>query len=103
MMKIELLYFADCPSYQMAEERLREALAEANVSDPIKMIEVKTEGDAQRWKFSGSPTIRFDEVDPFEQDEAGYGLECRLYLTPNGLCGWPTKDMLREALSAMAR
>jgi hypothetical protein len=102
-MKIELLYLDGCPSYHVAEDSLREVLAEANVSDPIWMIEIKTEGDARHWKFPGSPTIRFDGVDPFEQGEAQYGPECRVYLTPEGLRGWPTKEMLRAALNKVAR
>jgi hypothetical protein len=102
-MQIELLYFEDCPSYRVAENLLREVLAEAKVPDRIEMIEVTTETDAQRWKFPGSPTIRFDGIDLFEQDAAIYGLECRVYLTPDGLRGWPTKDMLREAVNNVAR
>src|SRR3974377_2385438 len=98
-MKIELLYFEDCPSYRVAEDGLHEVLAEANVADTIRLIEITTETDAQHWKFPGSPTIRFNGVDPFEQSEAQYGLECRMYLTPDGLRGWPTKDMLRAALN----
>ena len=97
-MQIELLYFEECPSYRVAEDGLREVLTEANVSDPIKLIEIKTDTDAQQWKFPGSPTIRFDGVDPFERGETQYGLECRMYLTPDGLRGWPTKEMLRKAL-----
>jgi hypothetical protein len=102
-MKIELLYFDGCPSYRPAEDSLREVLVEANVLDPIKMIEVKTETEAQHWKFPGSPTIRFDGVDPFAHGETDYGLECRVYLTPDGMRGCPTKDMLRAALNHLAR
>ena len=102
-MKIELLYIDGCPSYHVAEELLREVLAEAKLSGRIETIEIKTDTDAQRWKFPGSPTIRFDGVDPFAQDAAIYGLECRIYLTPGGLRGWPTKEMLREAVSQLAR
>ena len=87
----------------MAEAVLREVLAEANLSNPIKMIEIKTDADAQRWKFLGSPTIQFDGADPFRQGEASYGLECRVYCTPNGLRGWPTKEMLRAALNDVVR
>ena len=101
-MQIELLYLDGCPSYRVAENWLREVLAEANVPDPITMIEIKTEMDAQHWKFPGSPTIRFGGVDPFAQGEASYGLECRVYVTPDGLRGWPTKHMLREALNKAA-
>ena len=97
-MKIELLYFEGCPSYRIAEDQLREVLAEAQVSDPIEMIDIETETDAQKWRFLGSPTIRFDGVDPFEHGETDYGMECRVYLTPDGLRGWPTKDMLRAAV-----
>ena len=97
-MQIELLYFEGCPSYRVAADRLREVLAEAQVRDPIGMIEITTETDAQRWRFPGSPTIRFDGVDPFEHGETDFGMECRVYLTPDGLRGWPTKDMLRAAV-----
>jgi hypothetical protein len=102
-MKIELLYFEGCPSYRVAEGWLRDVLVEADVSDPIRLIEIRTEADAQHRKFLGSPTIRFDGVDPFEHGETAYGLECRVYLTPDGLRGWPTKDMLRTALNNLAR
>jgi hypothetical protein len=102
-MDIELLYFGGCPSYRVAEDNLREVLADANRSDPIRLIEIKTETDAQHRKFPGSPTIRFDGVDPFEQGAAQYGLECRVYLTPKGLRGWPTKEMLRTALNKMTK
>jgi hypothetical protein len=102
-MKIELLYFEGCPSYRVAEERLREVLAETNALASITLINITTEAAAQQWKFLGSPTIRFEDVDPFAQGEASYGLECRVYLTPNGLCGCPTKEMLRAALNKVAR
>ncbi len=102
-MKIELLYFDDCPSYQTAEALLREALAEAGWPDKIEMIEIRHESDAQHWRFLGSPTIRLDGADPFAHGESDYGLECRVYLTPDGLRGWPTKEMLREALNNQRR
>ena len=102
-MKIELLYFEGCPSYRVAQDLLHDVLAEAKISDQIELIEIKTETDAQHWQFPGSPTLRFDGVDPFAQNEAIYGLECRVYRTPDGLRGWPTKDMLREAVNKVAR
>ena len=100
-MKIELLYFDGCPSYQTAEKLLQEVLNEAGRSAPIELIEIKTDADAQRWKFVGSPTIRLDGVDPFPRDETNYGLECRVYQTPQGYSGWPTKEMLRTALESL--
>jgi len=98
MLKVELLYFDGCPSYRMAERLLREALAEQGASAEIAMIQIADDDDAKRAKFVGSPTIRIDGVDPFRYDEANDGMECRIYVTPEGLKGWPTKAMLEEVL-----
>jgi hypothetical protein len=100
-MKIQLLYFDDCPSCQNALALLQEALGAVGRSDPIEMIEITDEADVQRWKFIGSPTIRIDGIDPFDQGTSNYGMECRVYPTPDGLKGWPTKEMLVEALGRM--
>lgn len=102
-MKIELLYFDDCPSYLTAKQLLSEALTEQGLTGEIEMIEIKTEADVQRWKFIGSPTIRFDDVDPFDQGTSNYGMECRVFNTPQGLIGWPTKQLLSDALKLSTR
>ena len=100
-MKVELLYFDGCPSYQTAAALLREALAEAGITANVNMIRIAGEDDAQRHRFVGSPTIRLDGADPFLHGEANYGIECRLFATPEGLKGWPTKTMLRDVLKRM--
>ncbi len=97
-MNIQLLYFDDCPSYQTALRLLQETLSAAGRSDPIELIEVKSESDVQRWKFIGSPTIRIDGIDPFDHGTSNIGMECRVYNTPDGLLGWPTKSMLDKVL-----
>ena len=102
-MKIELLYFDDCPSYQVALTLLQEALRAAGRSDPIETIEIKDEADVQRWRFIGSPTIRLDGIDPFDQGTSNFGMECRIYNTPDGLIGWPTRSMLDKALTQAMR
>ena len=99
--RIELLYFDGCPSYQTAEKLLREVLVGSSRADRIEMIRVADEADAQRLRFAGSPTIRLNGVDPFLHGEANYGMQCRVFVTPEGLKGWPTKDMLRTALKSM--
>ncbi|HEY4691394.1 MAG TPA: thioredoxin family protein [Anaerolineae bacterium] len=97
-MRVELLYFDGCPSYQTAERLLREVIGEEDISAEIVRIRVADETEAQRLKFSGSPTICIDGVDPFARGEAHYGLECRVFVTPEGLKGWPTKAMLKDVL-----
>jgi hypothetical protein len=98
-MKIQLLYFDDCPSYQTALTLLQEALGDVGRSDVIQTIEIKDEADVQRWKFIGSPTIRINDIDPFDQGTSNYGMECRVFNTRVGLIGWPTREMLVEALT----
>lgn len=58
-MKIQFLYFSDCPNHAKARENLLEAIKLAKVKDyHIEEIEIKTEEEALRYKFPGSPTIR---------------------------------------------
>src|SRR5207249_3907604 len=78
-MRIELLYWEECPSYDLALQRLREALAERHVAEPVRLIEVTTEQQAEALRFPGSPTIRIDGQDLFPTPDGPYGLTCRVY------------------------
>ena len=98
-MKIELLYFDGCPTYRLAQEALKQALSEEGVDARIELLAVNTNEEAQRKQFLGSPTIRVNGRDLFPAPEPqDGGLGCRMYTTPEGLRGTPTKAMLREAL-----
>ncbi len=98
-MNIQFLYFDDCPSYKTALALLQEALSALDRSGEIELIEIKDEADVERWQFIGSPSIRINGIDLFDRGTASIGLECRVYNTPDGLLGWPTKAMLMEALT----
>ncbi len=98
-MNIELLYFDGCPTYSPAHEALKQALSEEGIDAQIQLLAVNTDEEAQRMQFPGSPTIRVNGRDLFPaQEPQDGGLGCRIYLTPVGLRGTPTKEMLREAL-----
>ncbi|HEX5565740.1 MAG TPA: thioredoxin family protein [Streptomyces sp.] len=100
-MNIELLYFAGCPNWHLAQERLGEALAA--VGRPgleVSLRAVETDEEAQALRFPGSPTIRVNGHDPFPSTGQSYGVTCRVYATPNGLSGAPTVDQLVQALSS---
>lgn len=100
-MKVELLWFAGCPSYLLARERLAQVLREEGIDVPIEMIEIKDDADAIAHKFLGSPTIRLDGRDPFaEPGQEDFAMQCRVYRTPVGLKGVPTLEMLRAAVRA---
>ena len=97
-MKVELLYFDGCPSWQETERRLHEALAGTDV--PVTRVAVTTPEDAERLRFRGSPTVLVDGVDPFAEPDDPVGLSCRVFRTPDGLRGAPTVEQLAHALRA---
>ncbi len=98
-MKVEVLYFDGCPTYETAEKTLRKVLAEEGMDAEVKLVAVNTDEEARRLRFPGSPTIRVGEKDLFPGSEReDWRLGCRVYVTPEGLKGSPTTEMLREAL-----
>jgi len=98
-MKVEVLYFDGCPTYETAANTLREVLAEAGVDVEVELIAVNSDEEAQRLKFPGSPTIRVEGSDLFPAGEReDWRLGCRVYATPKGFRGSPTAGMFKEAL-----
>jgi hypothetical protein len=95
-MTVELLYFDGCPSWQNALANLREALGG---SVQVSLLAVETEADAERLQFHGSPTLRVNGQDLFPVAGTDYALGCRIYHTPDGLQGWPSTEMIRQALA----
>lgn len=99
-MKIELLWFDDCPNHEAAEQMLSDVLKEFGVSEPIQRIDVPDEATGDLVIFPGSPTIRIDDVDV----EPGWvpcddcTPRCRLYMTSEGLRVLPEKEWVRAAV-----
>ncbi len=99
-MRVELLFWAGCPSHPRALADLRAALAEAGLDPECVIVrEVCTEGDAAQEGFVGSPTIRIDGADVQPPDDEPRGLTCRVYMRRDGSIS-PTPDRadLRDAL-----
>jgi hypothetical protein len=100
-MRVQLLYFEDCPNWRVADRSLAEALSVAGLSSTgVEHVLVHTLDEAERWAFLGSPSIRIDGIDPFADEADGVGLACRIYPTPAGPAGSPTVDQLVAALQA---
>ena len=93
-MRIEVLYFDDCPNYLPTLERLRKILSEEGLSADLSSIEVKDALIAETVQFIGSPTIRIDglDIDVGARSCEGVGIACRRY--PGGL---PSEEMIRAA------
>ena len=104
-MRVELLFWAGCPSYPKALSDLRGALMEVGLDpDCVSVSEVKSESDAAAERFVGSPTIRIDGVDVQPPRDEPVGLTCRVYRRRDGRIS-PTPDPadLRDALHAASR
>jgi hypothetical protein len=98
--RVELLFWAGCPSHPRALEDLRAALAAAG-ADPaaVEVREVRTDGEAEREGFVGSPTIRIDGADLQPPGDEPTGLTCRIYRTRDGrVSPVPDPDDLRDAV-----
>ena len=102
-MKIDLLYFDGCPSWQGALENLKTALTAEGLEAEIHLVKLEDDDDATRLKFLGSPSFQVNGVDLWHEERKRYNLSCRIYTTPQGMKGVPTIEMLREKLRSSVR
>jgi len=98
--RIELFWWARCPSWEQAIELVREEMALAGL-DPerLEVREVSSGEMAERRRFVGSPTIRIDGRDVEDPGDEPIGLTCRVYRLRDGrVSALPDRADLREAL-----
>jgi hypothetical protein len=97
---VELLWWEGCPSWERALALLREELQAVGL-DPtaVDVREVRTDQDAAREGFVGSPTIRVDGRDVQPPNDEPAGLTCRVYRLRDGRTSpLPDRADLRETL-----
>src|SRR5215207_7752702 len=93
-LRVSFLYYEECPSHDLALERLREVMAEECIA---------SEEQAHESHFVGSPTIRVDGQDIDPPIDSHYALTCRVYhLKDDRISPLPSKDMIRRALQSVA-
>ena len=97
-MKLELLYFDECPNWRTAAERLDAIAARRGLVVQRRLVTTPEEAEAER--FRGSPTILVDGRDLFATGDESFGLACRVYQTPDGPAGSPTTEQLEAILDA---
>ncbi len=103
-MRVSFLYYEECPSYDLALERLREVMGEEGISNEVEVLKVETEEQAREFRFVGSPTIRVDGQDIDPPTDPSYALTCRAYrLEDDRISPLPSKEMIRRALRSPAK
>lgn len=100
--RVELLWWAGCPSWEEAVGLVRDEMAAAGLDpDGLEVRELRTDEDAERERFPGSPTIRVEGRDVQEPGEEPIGLSCRVYRLRDGrISPLPDPADVRDALRA---
>jgi hypothetical protein len=103
VVKIELQVVADCPHEAPTAQLLRRALDDVGLSTTrFTTVVVTGHEHAEQLRFTGSPTIRIDGVDPFADPAWQPQLACRVYRTATGLSRTPDLAALRRFLKQAA-
>ena len=99
-MKVEILYFVECPNHSSAVGRVLEALRQEGVSAEVVKVEVKDAATALVRGFLGSPSVRIDglDVEPAARSAEAFGLTCRTYMDGGYRTGVPPIEWIRAAI-----
>lgn len=99
-MNIRFLYFKGCPNAEPTLNILKEVCQEEKgLNEKIEVTEVRSEEEAKKHHFLGSPTIQINGLDIERErrnDPPVFG--CRVYKSNVGSAGVPPKEMIVEAL-----
>ena len=99
-MKIELFYFRNCPSYKQTIRDLGKILKEKKINVKVEMVEIKSEQEAKKVKFIGSPTLRINgkDIDSLAGLSKHYGMRCRIYFYKGKISPSPPEEMIVKSL-----
>ena len=100
--RVELLWWAGCPSWEEAVRLARDEMAAAGLDpDGLEVRELHGGEEAERERFVGSPTIRVDGRDIADPADEPVGLTCRVYRLRDGrISALPDPADVRDALRA---
>ncbi|MGH2834287.1 MAG: DF family (seleno)protein [Solirubrobacteraceae bacterium] len=98
-MKVEILYFEECPNYGPLLSRVHGLFDSAEIDADVITHAVESQAAAHEQRFLGSPTLRVDgrDVEPGADERSDYGLKCRLYRTAQGISGLPSDEWIMAA------
>ena len=100
-MNVTILHTEDCPNLEPLLADLR-SLTNGRDDVTLTATPVRSDDDALRLGFHGSPTILIDGNDPFPGPSGPVGLSCRSYPccadAAGRVPGYPTRERLAEVL-----
>ena len=89
-MKVQFLYFPDCPNHEAAREALRRCMAALEIPPDFEDIDVTAPDVPEELRSWGSPTILVNGVDVSGVTATQAGSSCRLY----GASGVPSDEQI---------
>ncbi len=102
-MRISVLYFEGCPSYEALMPRLYELLEESGFDkEGVRLHSVNSEDEACEQRFLGSPSVRINgtDVDSTAADRVDFGIKCRICRLRGEKTHTPPEEWIRSALRA---
>ena len=104
-MNVTVLHIEDCPNLEPLMAELHDLL-DARSEVVLSAVPVRTDEEARRLGFHGSPTVLIDGNDPFPAPPEPVGLSCRQYPccqdASGRVPGYPTRAKLAELLERPA-
>jgi hypothetical protein len=99
-MRIELLYFDECPNYATLRLRVEQLLADLGHPEQVELVRVASLEEAVTNRFLGSPTLRVDgrDIEAGADERTDFGLNCRIYAGADGLRPTPSDALVAAAL-----
>ena len=98
-LNIDILYTGDRTDSEVTADLLQDVMQELGVNAAVSFVEVRSDREAFKHRFIGSPSVYVNGEDLFPMPKAAAGLRLRPYFCSAGMVEHPTREMLREALA----
>jgi hypothetical protein len=99
-LKVEFLYFKECPGHKQALANLKDALRESKLRANLVLLNVSSAEEAEKTGFQGSPSIRVNGKDLDGRNDA-FSFACRIYNIDGKITPTPTKEFIKAKLRAI--
>jgi len=102
---VEVLYTDACPFWKQTLKAINGVMKELRIAATVRRVEIKSEEEARRYRFPGSPTVRINgvDIDPsLKEVTAGY-IGCKIYMFEGGTYEYPPREMITSAFKRLMK